>query len=86
ATSLPIIRPLITFDKEEIIDISNKIGTYNISTRPYEDCCTVFVPKHPKTRPSLDEVKLAEKNLDYEKLVENALNRIEIINIVNDGY
>lgn len=81
AADIPILRPLITFDKEEIIDIANKIGTYNISIRPYEDCCTVFVPAHPKTRPSLNEVILAEKELDYEKLMENAISQIEIINI-----
>ena len=85
-TKLPIIRPLIALDKEEIMDIAHNIGTYNISTRPYEDCCTVFVPKHPKTRPNIDEVETAEIKLDHDELVKNALSNIEIMNISNDNF
>jgi len=67
---LPVLRPLIGLDKEEIIKISRKIGTYDISTLPYEDCCTVFTPKHPRTRPRLDFVRAAEAALDVAGLLE----------------
>lgn len=77
--NIPIIRPLIAFDKDEIIEKAHKIGTYEISIRPYEDCCTVFVPRHPKTRPSLKDVEAAEKGLDVDRLVEEGFKKIETI-------
>ena len=77
-TNTPIIRPLATSDKTEIIKLSKKIGTYDISIRPYEDCCTIFTPKAPKTAPHLDEVKEFEKKFDYESLIKEALNNIEV--------
>lgn len=75
--TLPVLRPLIGMDKAEIVEIARRIGTYEISTLPYEDCCTVFVPRHPRTRPSLAEVEAAEARLDVPALVEGALARVE---------
>ena len=77
-TNTPVIRPLATTDKLEIIKISKKIGTYDISIRPYEDCCTIFTPKAPKTMPHQDEVEEFEKKFDYESLIREALNNIEV--------
>ena len=77
-TNTPIIRPLATTDKVEIINISKKIGTFDISIRPYEDCCTIFTPKAPKTAPHLDEAQAFEKKFDYESLIKEALNNIEV--------
>ena len=77
-TNTPIIRPLATTDKTEIIRISRKIGTYDISIRPYEDCCTIFTPKAPKTMPHLDEAVEFEKKFDYESLIKEALANIEV--------
>ena len=77
-TNTPVIRPLATTDKLEIIEISKKIGTYDISIRPYEDCCTIFTPKAPKTMPHQDEVEAFEKKFDYETLIKEALNNIEV--------
>jgi len=73
----PVLRPLIGFDKDEIIDIAKKINTFETSILPYEDCCTVFLPKNPATKPKLETVERAEKLLDVDKLVENALNTTE---------
>ncbi|MGG1575561.1 tRNA uracil 4-sulfurtransferase ThiI [Fictibacillus sp. NRS-1165] len=79
-TNLPIIRPVVTMDKLEIIDISQKIGTYDISIRPYEDCCTIFVPAAPKTKPKRDKANHFEQNIDnMEELIEEALSTIETI-------
>ncbi|MDD3347953.1 tRNA uracil 4-sulfurtransferase ThiI [Oscillibacter sp.] len=72
--SLPVLRPLIGMDKVEIICISREIGTYETSILPYEDCCTVFTPRHPATRPDLDAVREAESALDVDALVEKALS------------
>ena len=77
-TNTPIIRPLATTDKVEIINISKKIGTFDISIRPYEDCCTIFTPKAPKTAPHLDEAQAFEKKFDYESLIKEALANIEV--------
>ena len=68
--TIPVFRPLIGMDKQEIIEISNKIGTFETSILPYEDCCTVFTPKHPKTRPTIEMIEEAEKALDIEALVD----------------
>jgi thiamine biosynthesis protein ThiI len=73
---IPVFRPLIAFDKREIIDIARKIGTYETSILPYEDCCTVFTPRRPRTKPKLQEVVAAEAELDIASLVENALESI----------
>ena len=77
-TSIPVIRPCATMDKLEIIKYSEKIDTYEISIRPYEDCCTIFTPKAPKTAPDLEEAKKFEEKFDYESLISDALNNIEV--------
>ena len=77
-TNMPVIRPCATLDKLEIIALSKKIDTYEISIRPYEDCCTIFTPKAPKTAPKLDEAKSFEEKFDYETLINEALNNIEV--------
>ena len=74
---IPIFMPLIGMDKEEIVRIARKIGTFETAVLPYEDCCTVFTPKHPKTKPTLAQVINAERNLDREGLIERALQNIE---------
>ena len=80
-TNIPVIRPVACLDKLEIIDISKKIDTYNISILPYEDCCTVFVPKHPVINPNLEQCIKMEKRFDYENMIENAINNIYTIKI-----
>lgn len=72
--SMPVFRPLISMDKEEIIAIARKIGTFETSLLPYEDCCTVFTPKHPRTRPTLDYIEKSEVLFDFEPLIEKAIN------------
>ena len=74
---IPVFMPLIGMDKEEIVTIARKIGTMETSILPYEDCCTVFTPKHPKTKPTLGQLINAEKNLDREALIERALGNVE---------
>ncbi len=79
--SLPVLRPLIGMDKEEIVRISRKIGTFDTSILPYEDCCTVFTPRHPKTKPHLDEVREVEAALDVEALCNRAMDGREFVRI-----
>ncbi|MFI3206080.1 MAG: tRNA uracil 4-sulfurtransferase ThiI [Clostridia bacterium] len=79
--NIPVFRPLIGTDKSEIVTISQKIGTFDISIEPFEDCCTVFTPKHPRTKPNTRLLEMAEQNLDVDALVEDAIQNIEIINI-----
>ena len=74
-------RPLLCFDKSEIIEISEKIGTFDISILPYEDCCTVFLPKFPLIKPKLEKVLREERKLDVEVLVKNALKTLEVVKI-----
>ncbi|MBQ4145931.1 MAG: tRNA 4-thiouridine(8) synthase ThiI, partial [Clostridia bacterium] len=82
AVSMPVFRPCIGMDKEEIIKISKKIDTYETSILPYEDCCTIFVPKHPKTRPEIAEVVEAEKLLEnLDEMIEKAIAEKEVIKI-----
>lgn len=76
---LPILRPLVGFDKDEIIERSTKMGAYDISILPYEDCCTVFLPKHPAIKPRLDYIIKEEKKLDVEALQKEALESVEKI-------
>lgn len=76
-TNIPIIRPLATFDKEEIITISRKIGTYEISIKPYEDCCTVFVPEHPIIKPNLDIILEEESKCELDELIDKAYTNIQ---------
>jgi thiamine biosynthesis protein ThiI len=78
---LPVYRPLIGFDKQEIVEVSEKIGTYETSILPYEDCCTIFVAKHPVTKPNVNVIRRHEHNLDekIDELVETALKTDELI-------
>jgi len=77
--SIPILRPVITMDKTEIIALAQKIGTFDISIRPYEDCCTIFVPKNPATKPKLKDAQRAEEALgDYQTLLEQAVENSEV--------
>jgi thiamine biosynthesis protein ThiI len=83
-TNMPVIRPCATMDKTEIIRTSIKIGTYDISIRPYEDCCTIFTPKAPKTMPHLDEVIEFEKTFDFDTMINDALNETEVMFISDE--
>ena len=78
---MPVFRPLIGLDKDEIIKVSRKIDTFDISIEPYEDCCTVFTPKHPKTKPQISVLENAEKALDVEALIDRAIENTTIKNI-----
>ena len=80
-TNTPIIRPLITMDKNEIIAIADEIGTLDISNRPFEDCCTVFTPVNPKTKPRRDKVNHYESFIEFEELIEEAVRNTEAIHI-----
>lgn len=81
AVDLLVFRPLIGMDKQEIIDISYKIDTYDISIEPYEDCCTVFTPKHPRTRPVLEYVKAAQEKADFAPMIEEAIANLRVTEI-----
>ena len=77
--TMPVLRPLVGFDKTEIVERAREIGTFETSILPYEDCCTVFLPKHPLIRPKLDKVSEAEARLDVEALLEEALSTEETV-------
>ena len=77
AIRIPILRPLIGLDKEEIVDIAKRIGTYEVSIKPQEDCCTLFVPKRQITAARLEDIKRIEGDLPIEELVESALKKVE---------
>ncbi len=79
--SLPVYRPLIGFDKQEIIDVARKIGTFETSSLPYEDCCTVFTPRHPATKPKMEKILEGEALLDSEALIQEAVQNIEIVDV-----
>ena len=81
---IPIFMPLVGMDKEEIVAIARKIGTFETAILPYEDCCTVFTPKHPKTKPTLGQVINAERKLDREALIQRALESVEKIKVTYD--
>ena len=80
---MPVYRPLIGFDKREIVELSEKIDTYETSIQPYEDCCTIFVAKHPVTKPNLERIEKSEENLDekMEELVREAIESVEILSV-----
>ena len=84
-TNMPVIRPVACMDKLEIIEISRKIGTYDTSILPYEDCCTIFLPKHPVINPELSRCLMYESRFDYEKLIDECIDNIEIINNLHDN-
>ena len=83
-TNYPIIRPVACFDKLEIIDIAKKIDTYETSILPYEDCCTIFLPKHPVINPKLDKAILYENSFDYRSLIDKCVRDMETIKIDRD--
>ena len=79
--TVPVLRPVICFDKREIIEIARRIDTFDTSILPYEDCCTVFTPRHPKTKPHLDEVEKIEAALDVQALVDEAVKNTERVTV-----
>ena len=88
-TNMPVIRPLACLDKLEIMDIARKIDTYETSILPYEDCCTVFVPKHPAINPKIETAVKEENKFDYGKLIDeavNSLNTIQVNDVVNNEF
>src|SRR3989339_246997 len=80
-SGLPVLRPLVGFDKEEIIEVAKRIGTYDISIRPHDDCCVRFIPKHPETKADLKQVETAEEKLDLSSMIENALENTETVRV-----
>ncbi len=84
-TNVPVIRPVACLDKLEIIDIAKKINTYETSILPYEDCCTIFLPKHPVINPELEKAIKFENSFDYKKLIDEAVENIETIRIKKDN-
>ena len=84
-TTVPVLRPLVGFDKSEIISLARSIGTFETSILPYEDCCTVFTPRHPKLKPTVAEAEELEKALDVELLVDEAVKNIERIRLEVEG-
>lgn len=81
SVNIPILRPLIALDKRDIIDIARDIDTYEISIQPYDDCCTLFSPKHPVTNPKLQNIEYSETNVDVDGLIKDVINNMEIYNI-----
>ncbi|KPC74780.1 thiamine biosynthesis protein ThiI [Thermoactinomyces vulgaris] len=81
-TRMPILRPVIGMDKHEIMNIAKRIGTYETSILPYEDCCTVFLPKAPKTKPDKEVARAQEAKLDLERLIQEAVDGVEVIDLV----
>ena len=79
--NMPVFRPCIGLDKEEIVEIARKIGTFETSILPYEDCCTVFTPRHPRTRPEIEKVKAEESKLDFDALVDDAFATLDTIDV-----
>ena len=82
--TLPVFRPCIGMDKEEIIQVARRIGTFETSIQPYEDCCTVFTPKHPRTRPELSKVLEQQNRLDFDALVQEALDSAQTVRVRNE--
>ena len=79
AVNMPVFRPLIGMDKVEVIDIARKIDTFETSILPYEDCCTVFVAKHPQTKPKLEKIMKSEQAVDFEPMIQKAVEETEVI-------
>ncbi len=86
AASLPLLRPLLTDDKQDIISLARELNTYSISTRPHEDCCTLFIPDNPITRPRLEKTEALEEELPVKDMIEKALNNVEKQTISPDKY
>lgn len=81
SVKIPVMRPLIAMDKIDIMDMAKEIGTYDISIEPYEDCCTVFLPKHPVTKPKLKFIENSESLINVQELIDDALNNIDTVKI-----
>lgn len=82
--SIPVFRPLIGMDKNDIIDIAKRIGTFETSILPYEDCCTIFVPKHPETQPKIEKLEKSEQHLDIDEIVDTVVNNLELV-VIKQG-
>lgn len=80
-TNLPVLRPVVCYDKNDIIQVARKIDTFDISIRPFEDCCTIFAPKSPKTKPAMDKVMEYELKWDYQSMIDEAIKNVEIVYI-----
>lgn len=85
-TTLPVLRPLLSLDKTEIIKIAKKIDTYELSIMPFEDCCTIFTPPSPKTKPDLEKTRYFEKNVDVDAMVQKAVDNIEVTKVKADEH
>lgn len=85
-TSMPIIRPVVCLDKLEIIDIAKKIDTYELSIQPFEDCCTIFTPKNPVTKPTLHKCEKFESRWNYQTMIDDAIEQCETINVYPDSF
>jgi len=86
-TTTPVVRPVATMDKTEIIRLAEKIGTFDLSIQPFEDCCTIFAPPRPKTKPKIDKAREFENRLDVEGLIDRALAGIQVTSIYpNDKF
>ena len=83
-TNFPILRPLCTYDKVDIIQLSRKINCYDLSIKPFEDCCTIFVPKHPVINPSINKCVEYEELISYDDLIYEAVKSHEVIKITNE--
>ena len=81
--TMPVYRPLIGFDKQEIVEVSEKIDTYETSIKPFEDCCTIFVAKHPVTKPNIEYIKKSETKLEekIDDLMQTAIDTVEVIHV-----
>lgn len=81
--TMPVYRPLIGFDKQEIVEVSEKINTYETSIQPFEDCCTIFVAKHPVTKPNIEYIKKSETKLEekIDELMQTAIDTVEVIHV-----
>ncbi|MCQ2790343.1 MAG: tRNA 4-thiouridine(8) synthase ThiI, partial [bacterium] len=80
-TNLPVLRPVVCYDKTDIINLARKIDTYEISIRPFEDCCTIFAPKNPKTKPDLEKCVEYESKANFDELIDEAIKNVETIYI-----
>ena len=80
-TNMPVLRPVVCYDKDDIITLARKIDTFDISIRPFEDCCTIFAPKSPKTKPAMEKVKEFEDKWDYQSMIDEAIKNVEVIYI-----
>jgi len=83
-SNMPVLRPVVCYDKTEIIDLAKRLNTFDISIRPFEDCCTIFAPKNPKTKPALDKVLEYESKWDYEAMIDEAIKNVEVIYVKKD--